>query len=103
MISGPTGLVIVSRRIRSISALMGRIKPPARHLVDWLQLVGMTCAPQRRGDPLIEHPADRQVNDVLAETFLGETIEPLHGGEILTKSRLLEFRVRAAQVIAVEN
>jgi hypothetical protein len=29
---------------------------------------------------LVEHPADRQVNDALAEPFLREPIEPLHGG-----------------------
>src|ERR1700730_794316 len=45
---------------------LGRgIKPPARHRVDRLQLIGMTRAPQRRGDTLIEHPADSELNDVL--------------------------------------
>src|ERR1700732_3063282 len=84
-------------------SLDGRIKPPARHLVDRLQLVGMTRAPQRRCYTLIEHPADRQVNDALAEPFLRESIEPLHGGEILTEPGLPEFGIRAAEVIAVDK
>src|SRR6202011_5281339 len=60
-------------------SLDGRIKPPAGQLVDRLQLVGMTRAPQRRCYTLIEHPADRQVNDALAEALLSEPIEPFHG------------------------
>ncbi len=62
-------------------SLDGRIKPPAPHLVDRLQLVGMTRAPQRRGYTLIEHPADRQVNDAFAEALPSEPIEPFHGGQ----------------------
>jgi hypothetical protein len=52
---------------------------------------------------LVENPTDRQVNDALTETFLGELIEALHGGEILTEPRLLEFWVRSAQIVTAES
>jgi len=52
----------------------------------------MTRAPQRRRDALIEHPADRQLNDALAEAFPGKLAEPLHGGEILRETRREELR-----------
>src|ERR1700688_158138 len=45
------------------------IERPASHLVDRLQLIGTTRAPQCRGDALVEHPADRQMNNALAETL----------------------------------
>ena len=53
----------------------------------------MARAPQRRGHPLIEHPAHREVNDALAEAFAGKPIETLDGGEILGEARLLELRI----------
>ena len=73
----------------------GGIEGPPDHVVHWLQLTGTARAPQRGGDTLVEYPTDRQVNDALAETFLGQLIEALHGGEILTEPGLLEFRVYA--------
>src|SRR5713226_7213435 len=82
--------------------LGGRIERPAADLVDRLQLTGMARAPQRRGDPLVQHPTDRQVDAPLAEALLREAIEPIHGGKILREAWLLEFWVRAAQVVAVE-
>src|SRR5205807_238786 len=82
--------------------LGGGIELPTRQFVDRLQLIGMTRAPQRRGDALVEYPADRQMNDAFAETILGETIELLHGGEILCEPRLAELRIGAAKIIAVE-
>src|ERR1700682_132894 len=76
---------------------LGRgIKPPARYLVDRLQLIGMPRAPQRRGDTLIEHPADGELNDVLAETFLGESVEPLHRRQILREPGLTELWIGAS-------
>src|SRR3984957_21044903 len=79
------------------------IEPPASHLVDRLQLTGMTRPPKRGGDTLIEHPADCQFNDVLAEMFLSELVEPSHRRKILPEPRLLEFRVSAPQVVAGEG
>src|SRR5712671_1035129 len=76
--------------------LGGRIEGPATHLVHRLKLTGMASTPQRRGDALIEHPADREMNDVLAEPFLGEPVEPSHGGEVLRELRLLELWIGAA-------
>src|ERR1700722_830490 len=47
-----------------IDLSLGRsVEPPARHRVDRSELAGMPRAPQRRGDTLIEHPADRELND----------------------------------------
>src|SRR5277367_5802493 len=67
-----------------IDLSLGRgIEPPASHLVDRFQLTGMTRPPKRRGDTLIEHPADCQFNDVLAETLLSELVEPSHRRKIL--------------------
>ncbi len=37
----------------------GGIQRPSGHLVHRLQLTRMAGAPQRRGDPLVEHPTDR--------------------------------------------
>jgi hypothetical protein len=79
-----------------------RIERPAGHLVNRLQLIGMTRAPQRRGDALVEHPTDRKVNYALAET-LREPIEPLHGGHVLREPRLEELRVGAPQIVAIES
>lgn len=58
--------------------------------------------PTRQGDTLVENPTDRQ-DDALTETFLGELIEALHGGEILTEPRLLEIWVRSAQIVSAES
>src|SRR5229473_2270747 len=82
--------------------LGGRIERPPAHLVDRLQLVGAARAPQRGADPLIQHPADRQVDDPLAEPSLRKAIEPFHGGQILRKARRLEFWIRAPQIVALE-
>src|ERR1700730_14649322 len=82
--------------------LGGRIEPPPAHLVDRLQLAGVASPPQGRRDALVEHPADRQIDDALAEALLREPIEPLHGSEILREARLLEFWIGAAQVVARE-
>src|SRR5580658_6390422 len=79
------------------------IEPPASHLVDRLQLIGMARAPQRRGDTLIEHPADSQLNNVLAETLLSELVEPLHRRKILPEPRLLELWISAPQIVAGES
>src|SRR3981189_3228061 len=83
---------------------LGRgIERPANHLVDWLQLTGMTRPPQRCGDALGEHPTDREVNKTLAEALLSEAVKLLHGGYILCEPRLEELRVGAPQIVAIEN
>src|SRR5262245_39168183 len=82
--------------------LGGRIEVPAAHLINWIQLAGVACAPQRRGDALIEHPANRQMDHPFVEALLSELVEPRHGSEILSKPRLLKFRIGAAKVIALK-
>ena len=47
------------------------IERPANHLIDRLQLIGMTRPPQRCRDALVEHPPDRQMNNALAEALRG--------------------------------
>src|ERR1700678_3322523 len=63
----------------------------------------MTRAPQCRGDALIEHPADCQVNNALAETLLGDPIELLNGGHILSEPWPDELWVSASQIVAAED
>jgi len=82
--------------------LGGRIEFPAAHLVDQLQLAGVARAPQRRRDPLIERPANRQMDELPAEAPLGKLVELFHGSEVLAEARLLEFRIGAAKIIALE-
>jgi len=65
--------------------LGGRIEVPAAHLINRIQLAGMACAPQRRGDALIEHPANRQMDHSLVEALPGELIELSHASEIPPK------------------
>src|SRR5262245_14414978 len=83
--------------------LVGLIERPAADVSGRLQLAGMARAPQSRGDTLVEHPADCQVNDALAEALLGKPVQPLHGGKILPKPRLLEFRIAATKIVAAES
>src|SRR5262247_4828558 len=73
--------------------LGGRIEVPAAHLVNRIQLAGVACAPQRRGDALIEHPANRQMDHPLVEALPGELVEPRHGSEIFPEAWLLKFRI----------
>jgi hypothetical protein len=86
MNSGPTGSLTDSRRIRSISDLAPALShQPATSR--WLQSAGIARAPKRGSDALIEHPADRQLNNMFAETVLRQLIELLHGGKILGEPR----------------
>ena len=61
------------------------INPPASYFINRQQLFGMTRAPQRRGDALVKHPADRQVDNAPAEASPRQLIDFLHGGQILGK------------------
>src|SRR5450631_808804 len=81
----------------------GCIEVPTRHFVNRPQLIGVTRAPQRRCDALIEHPADSQVNDALAKALLSESIEFLHSGQILSEPGFDEFRICASQIVAAKN
>src|ERR1700674_3612061 len=63
----------------------------------------MARAPEGCGDALVEHPADRQMNDALAETLLRQPVELLHGSHILSEPGLDELRVTAPEVVASKN
>ena len=102
MKSGPTGSVIDSRRMRSISLFCGGIERPSEYLVDRLQLAGMTRSPERRSRALVEEPTPSQVDDPLAVTLSGEFIETSDGGEVLRIARWLEFRVGPTKIVAVK-
>src|SRR5258706_10286961 len=60
----------------------------------------MTGTPKRSGDALVEHPADREMNDTLAEAFPGKLVEPLNSSQVLREAWRLEFRISAAQIVA---
>src|SRR5450755_831797 len=62
----------------------------------------MASAPQCRRDALIEHPANRQLNDALVEAPASKLVEPLYRGKIVGESRLVKLRVAAAQIVALE-
>ena len=102
MNSGPTGSLIVAARMRSTSALAGASRCQPLTSSTGSSWPGVACAPQRRGDALIEHPANRQMDHSLVEALLGELIEPRHGSEILPEAWLLKFRIGAAKVVALE-
>src|SRR5207248_9398863 len=76
---------------------------PAAHLVNWNELVRVARTPECGGNAGIERPADRQVDDPLAKALLRQAIQPFHGSKVLREARLLEFRIGAAQVVAVER
>jgi len=78
------------------------VEPPAAYTVDRLQLTRVACAPQRGRDSLIQHPADRQVDDAPSELLLREFVELLYGRQILRETRLPEFRIAAAKVVTFE-
>ena len=71
MNSGPTGSLIAALRMRSISALADASSSHPLTSPTGLQLAGVASIPQRGGDALIEHPADRQMDHVLAEALSG--------------------------------
>jgi hypothetical protein len=79
-----------------------RVKSPASDLVDRLDLGGAPRAPERYADALVEHPTHSEMEDPLAKPRMRQLVQPIHGREILVKPRLLEFRVRAAKIVALE-
>ena len=79
------------------------VDAPPHGALDRRELLGPPRAPQRDADTrLIEHPAQRHVNDTLAEPLAGEPIEPVDRVQVLRKARQLEFRIVAAQIVARE-
>src|SRR5215470_10583730 len=80
-----------------------RIEPPPADLVHRLQLARVASPPERRGNALVEHPADGEVDDSLVEAPSGKVIEPLHGSKVLAEAWLLEFGIGAAKIVAVER
>src|ERR1700722_10765185 len=83
---------------------LGRgVERPAGDIVDGPQLIRTPRAPQRRGNALIEHPTNRQVNNALVETLPCKLIKLLHGGHILYEPRLHKFWVSTPQVVAIED
>ena len=85
MNSGPTGSLIVAARMRSTSALAGASRCQPLTSSTGSSWPGVACAPQRRGDALIEHPANRQMDHSLVEALPGELIELSHASEIPPK------------------
>jgi hypothetical protein len=87
MNSGPIGSLIVALRMRSISALAGASSHHPLTSSTGCSWPGWRAPPQGRRDALVEHPADRQMDDALAKTLLREPIEPLHRSKILRECR----------------
>ncbi len=102
MNSGPTGSVIVSFRMRSISSLSAAVRVQPIRGADSFHLMGMTRAPEGYIYSLIENPPHRQLHHSLAVTLPGKLIESADRSQILTEARLLEFGVDFSQVIAAE-
>lgn len=62
----------------------------------------MTRAPQGGRDALVEHPADRQVNDTLAEA-LRKPIEPAATADIVQTEGFLQISDRFASRSSPSN
>src|SRR3984957_12716621 len=82
---------------------MRGIERPTGNIERRLHLIGVTAAPQRDADALIEHPSHRQVDHAPVKAALCELIELPHGVEILCKTRRLKFGVDAPQIVTGES
>jgi hypothetical protein len=69
--------------MRSISCALGVIERPACNTERRLYLIGVTAAPERDADTLVEHPTHGQMDHPPVKTALCELIELPHGLEIL--------------------
>src|SRR5271154_7034243 len=79
-------------------------KMPSHHFADRIELVGTTGAPERRADSvLVQHPAEREVDDSFAEVVARESIETLDRLQVSAVPRRLELGVGATEIVAVEN
>src|SRR6266404_5702536 len=78
------------------------VQEPAADRVDRLHLIGTPSSPEGHRDPLVQHPAHGEVDHPLVITS-GELIQPSHGVQILAEARLLELRIGAAQIVALEG
>ena len=67
------------------------------------KLIGTPCAPEcdAYARP-IEQPAYGEMNDAFIVIFLCEAIEPFGRGDILEKTRQLEFGIVATQIVSGE-
>src|SRR6202035_3531117 len=70
---------------------MHRIERPTVNTERRLDLIGVTAAPERYADALVQHPTHRQMNHAPVEAALCELIELPNGVEILRKTRRLKF------------
>src|ERR1700686_1707298 len=78
------------------------IERPTGNTLGSLHLIGVTAAPERDADALVEHPTYRQIDNAPVEAVLCQLIELLDGVEILGKTRRLKFGVDAPQIVALE-
>src|SRR3989442_2561970 len=78
------------------------VETPTEHILDRRELIGPPGAPERDRRPLIQDPANRQRQDVLAVALAGQAIERGDRVEILPVPSRLELRIRQAKVIAGE-
>jgi len=76
--------------------------PPTEHILDRCKLIGASGTPERDRRPLIQDPANRQRQDVLAVALAGQAIERGNRVEILPVPSRLELRIRLAKIIAAE-
>src|SRR5438445_137597 len=79
------------------------VETPAEHVFDRRKLIGPSGTPERDRRPLIQDPANRQRQDVLAVAFAGQAIERGNRDEILPVPSRLELRIRPAKIIAGEG
>src|SRR5882724_8255051 len=63
----------------------------------------MASPPQGSSDALVEHPANCKVNCALSVALPSESIEPVHGGQVLREPGFHEFRIGPPQIVATEN
>lgn len=77
------------------------VEPEVRNVGERGELVRPPRAPQRHAHArAVQQPAQRQVDDVLAETLLRQFVEAPDRVEILPEARLGELRIVLAQVVA---
>src|SRR5882762_11335107 len=83
-------------------ALRHVVELPPHHALYRVELLRVPRPPQRDRVSLVEHPSDREGDDLLAITFTRVPIERCHGRKVLREPGFLELRIAAAQVVAFE-
>ena len=95
MNSGPTGSLIVSCRMRSISRHRSAVDMPADDVGDRRELVGAPRAPQCDIPfAAIEYPSHGEMDHPPAVMFLRELVQSLDRGKILFEARRDEISDR---------